>query len=188
MFRLFRPSRLAHLLLAAFVLLGASPAAAAVEIAFYSRELGTRFPHAFVTLKGTPDRGGAPVDTNWGFSATGISPAILMGAVKGAVYSESAGYISGSNRHFRFSMSDAEYDAVLATVQKWRSLKQPSYNLNGQNCVHFVADVAASLGMKAETTGKLMKKPTSYLASVTTANRSWLLARGAVIESNSAAK
>ena len=188
MFRFLKPSRLAHLLLAALVLLGASPAAAAVEIAFYSRELGTRFPHAFVTLKGTPDRGGAPVDTNWGFSATAISPAILMGAVKGAVYSESAGYISGSNRHFRLTLSDAEYDAVVATVQKWRDLKQPSYNLNGQNCVHFVADVAATLGMAADKTGKLMKKPTSYLASLTAANRPWLDARGAVIESKGSGK
>jgi hypothetical protein len=188
MFRLLRPSRLAHLLLTALVLLGASPAAAAVEIAFYSRELGTRFPHAFVTLKGTLDRGGAPIDTNWGFSATSISPAILMGAVKGAVYSETPGYIADSNRHFRMSISDAEYDKVMATVQKWRDLKQPSYHLNKQNCVFFVADVAASLGMAADTSGKLMKKPTSYLASVTAANRPWLLARGAVIEGKSSSK
>lgn len=188
MFRLWRPSRLAHLLLAALVLLGASPASAAVEIAFYSRELGTRFPHAFVTLKGTLDRDNTPVDTNWGFSATAISPAILMGAVKGAVYSESAGYISGSNRHFRFVISDAEYDAVMTTVEKWRNLKQPSYHLNKQNCVFFVADVAATLGMVADTSGKLMKKPTSYLVSVTAANRSWLEERGAVIENKASAK
>jgi hypothetical protein len=183
MYRLFRASRLFPLLVAAFAALGAAPAAAAVEIAFYSRELGSRFPHNFITLSGTLDRSGERIDANYGFSATSVSPAILMGAVKGDVFSEKPDYIAKSNRHFRFTITDAEYDRVMATVTKWRTLRQPSYHLNKQNCVFFVADVAASLGMTAETPTRLMKKPTGYLEFLTNANRPWLGQRKAVLGS-----
>jgi hypothetical protein len=68
---------------------------------------------------------------------------------------------------------------VKATIEKWRQLKQPSYNLNRQNCVFFVGDVAASLGMKADTPKELMKKPRSYSEYIVSTNREWLAARGA---------
>lgn len=181
--RLFTIFRLA---VAAALLFG-RPAVveAAVEIAFYSHEFGSNFPHAFITLSGRDDRTGAIIDANYGFSATDITPAILLGSVKGAVFSRDpkreASYIAASDRHFSFTLTDAEFSAVMAAVGKWRALKQPSYNLNRQNCVHFVADMAAVLGMRADTPKALMKKPRSYVESLTRANRAWLKARGAIV-------
>jgi hypothetical protein len=151
---------------------------AAVEITFLSKELGSSFPHAYVAVKGTPDRGGASVDANYGFTATHVSPAILMGSVNGEIISVDAPYMSRSDKHFTIRLSDAEYDRVMSEVERWRTLKQPSYNLNRQNCVFFVAKVAAVLGMTAETPAALMKKPRSYLEMLTRANQAWLDTRG----------
>ena len=177
--------RLRALLVAAFLLLAPLEARAAVEISFYSHEFGSNFPHAFITLQGTDDRTGEKIDANYGFTATHISPSILMGSVRGEVFSrdpaKEAKYIAASDRHFSFTLSDSEYDAVVARVAKWQALKQPSYNLNRQNCVHFVADVAASMGMKAEQPRALMKKPRSYTEFLTRSNREWLRMRGATI-------
>ena len=65
------------------------PAFAAVEIGFYSRELGgNNFPHAFIQLRGTVDATGEAVDTSYGFTARAISPAILWGSVSGEVLVE----------------------------------------------------------------------------------------------------
>ena len=165
--------------------LAATQTSAAVQISFYSHEFGSNFPHAFITLEGQDDRTGTRIDANYGFTATHISPAILLGSVRGEVFSrepeKERAYIASSDRHFSFTLSEAEYDALLARIQKWRDLKQPSYNLNRQNCVHFVADIAASLGMTADTPKALMKKPRSYTEHLTRTNRQWLLARGATI-------
>jgi hypothetical protein len=169
-------------LVACLLAVVAGPAFAAVEIRFYSKELGTSFPHAFVELEGTDERTGKRYDDNYGFTAKAISPAILMGSVTGEVMSVDRGYIKSSHKHFSFTLSPAELDRVLATIDKWRQLKQPSYNLNRQNCVFFVADVAASLGMRADTPKALMKKPTSYSESLVTANRDWLAARKAKLD------
>ena len=159
----------------------AVPATAAVQITFLSKEFGSTFPHAYVALEGALDRTGERINVNYGFTATHVSPAVLMGSVAGEVMSVDAEYMSKSDRHFTLTLSDAEYDRVMATVERWRALKQPSYNLNRQNCVFFVGHVAAALGMKAETPAALMKKPRSYLEMVTRANRNWLDARGATL-------
>ena len=171
--------RLAPILLGILLLLGAAPASAAVEITFLSKEFGASFPHAYVALEGTLDRSGEKISANYGFTATHVSPAILMGSVRGEIMSVDADYMSKSDRHFSITLSDAEYDRVMQTVERWRTLKQPSYNLNRQNCVYFVAHVAAALGMKAETPPALMKKPRSYLEMLTRANQTWLAAHDA---------
>ena len=169
------------------LLLMAGRASAAVEISFYSHEFGDNFPHAFVTLEGSDDRTGEKIKTDYGFTATQITPAILLGSVKGEVMSLDpkldAKYLATSDRHFTVTLTDSEYDAVKATVERWRGLKQPSYNLNRQNCVYFVAHIAASIGMKAETPRQLMKKPRSFTISLARANRDWLLKRGATLHS-----
>lgn len=170
----------ATLVAIAFALTPAS-AAAAVAISFYSHEWDNKFPHAFIVLAGTDDRTGVAVNDSYGFTALNVSPAILMGSVKGEVIASEPRYIAASDEHFRFTLTDPEYDSVLATVAKWRALKQPSYNLNRRNCVFFVADVAATLGMAADTPPALMKKPRSYLESLVAANQAWLEARGAVV-------
>jgi hypothetical protein len=167
--------RLAAGLAAAFLLLAAAPAAAAVTITFYSHELGSSFPHAFVTMSGAPDRGGEPLNVDYGFTAKAVTPAILWGKVSGEVVSNhGASYIKASDRHFSLVLTDSEYDQAMATIAKWRGSPQPSYDLGSHNCVHFVADLARSIGLTADTPQKLMKKPRSYLEHLTAMNRPWL--------------
>lgn len=173
-------ARLAARLAGLFLLLVAVPAAAAVQITFYSKELGASFPHAFITMAGTLDRTGQRIDVDYGFTARTVSPAILWGRVAGEVINDhGANYIKASDKHFSLALTDAEYDNVMATVARWKALPQPSYDLDTRNCIHFVADVAAGLGMRAETPKKLMKKPRSYLEKLTEDNRAWLTAKGA---------
>lgn len=177
-----RLPRLFACLAAALLALTAAPAAAAVQITFYSKQLSSSFPHAFVIMRGTLDRNGARIDEDYGFTAKSVSPAILMGSVKGEVVSDhNAGYVRQSDSHFTVTISDSEYDRVMATVERWRTRKQPSYDLGSRNCIHFVAEIAASIGMRAETPKKLMKKPRSYLDFLTEANRPWLQTRNAVL-------
>lgn len=174
-------ARISLLLAALLVLLASTPAAAAVRVSFYSKEWGTSFPHAFIRLEGTVDATGEAVDTNFGFTAKTVSPAILLGSVAGEIVSSKPGYVAKSDRHFSFMLNDAEYAAVLGAVQKWRDLKQPSYSLNRRNCVFFITDVAAVLGMKADTPKELMKKPRSYIQFLARANREWLEKRAATL-------
>ena len=156
-----------------------SLASAAVEISFYSKEWRDTFPHAFIVLRGTDERTGERIDASYGFTATRVSPAILFGSVQGEVRPAKPEYIAGSDEHFRFVLTDAEFDSVLATIERWKTLSQPSYNLNRQNCVFFVADIASALAMKADRPKELMKKPRSFLELLTGANRDWLSARRA---------
>ena len=177
--RLTMSKALGRLLLILLACLQAAPAAAAVDLIFYSKEFGGGFPHAFVALEGVDDRSGEKIHANYGFTATHISPAILLGSVKGEVMSAEADYVARSDAHFAVTLSDAELDAVTATIERWRTAAQPSYNLDKRNCVFFVADIAETLGMKADRPKALMRRPRSYIESVTAANRDWLTARGA---------
>jgi hypothetical protein len=175
-----RFSRLLILFLAIFASAPA-PALAAVELSFYSKDFGSSFPHAYIALKGAPDGGGDAIDDNFGFTAAHISPAILAGSVKGEIIAVPAPYMASSDRHVSFDLSDDEYRIVQAAIQRWRDLKQPSYNLNQRNCVHFVADIAASIGMVAGMPRRFVKKPRSYLDYLVETNRNWLERRGATI-------
>jgi hypothetical protein len=171
------------LLFAAFIIaFTAAPASAAVEMTFYTKEFGASFPHTFVILEGTLDRSGERIAEDYGFSAKTISPAILWGRVSGKVISDhEKSYVEGSDRHFTVRLTDEEYDRVMATVERWRAAKQPSYDLDKANCVHFVGELAAAIGMEAAPRKGLMRKPRSFVEAVTAANRDWLLAKGAVI-------
>ncbi len=167
------------LLFAALLAIVAAPASAAVSITFYSKELGASFPHAFVIVEGSLDRGGSRIEEDYGFTAKTISPAILWGKVAGEVITDhTISYVKGSDRHFTIVLSDSEYDRVMATVERWRTAKQPSYDLDRHNCVHFVAELAAAIGMTPDTK-KLMKKPRSFLEALTAQNRAWLQSRNA---------
>src|SRR4051794_14538014 len=70
-------SLIARVLIALALICGLPQGAhAAVEIAFYSRELGgNNFPHAFVALHGIVDSTGEQVDTSYGFTARAVTPA-----------------------------------------------------------------------------------------------------------------
>ncbi|MBV9883047.1 MAG: hypothetical protein JO276_08570 [Sphingomonadaceae bacterium] len=157
----------------AVLLLGALPsnAAAAVEIAFYSRELGgNNFPHAFVALHGTLDSTGETVDTSYGFTAHSVTPAILFGSVSGEVVVEGPRQVARSTRQFEVTLTDDQYRAVMALVDEWRNRPQPSYNLNHRNCVHFVAALARTIGLHVEEVPGLMKRPRSFLLHVVELN------------------
>jgi hypothetical protein len=167
----------AALALAVLALLAPAAAPAAVEITFYSREFGSQFPHGFVTLQGSLDRGGERIDTNYGFTATAVSPAILFGSVRGKVEAVGAGYIRDSEAHLALTLTDAEYDRVMETVTRWREARQPSYSLARRNCVHFVADIAAALGMEATVPRNLTRRPTGWTESLIRSNRGWIAAR-----------
>jgi hypothetical protein len=174
--------RLAWLLAALIFASTAAPSWAAVAMTFYTKELGASFPHTFVTLEGTLDRSGERIAEDYGFSAKTISPAILWGKVGGKVISDhEASYVKSSDAHFTVTLSDEEYDRVMATVERWRTARQPSYDLDKANCIHFVGELAAAIGMEAAPRKGLMRKPRSFVESVTAANRAWLLARGAAI-------
>ena len=167
------------LIVAGLCLLSSGTAFASVELAFYSKELGVTFPHAFVTLKGTLDETGQPVDEAFGFTAKSVTPAILMGSVSGEIIAEQQPYIEKSDRQFSVPLSDDQYRAVRAVVEEWRNRKQPSYNLNRRNCIHFVAAIAEAVGLKVEYPKALMKRPRSFLEAVREANAAEIAARAA---------
>ena len=149
----------------------AGRALAAVEIAFYSRELGgNNFPHAFVTLEGTVDATGEQVDTSYGFTAKAITPAILLGSVAGEVVVEGERQVARSDRQFALVLTDEQYRAVMAVVEEWRDRPQPSYHLNRRNCVHFVGELARAAGLRVEYTRRLIRRPRSFLQHVLSLN------------------
>jgi hypothetical protein len=140
-----------------------APANAEVVATFYSRDFGDYFPHAFVQLTGTVDSTGEKVDTNYGFTAVNVSPAILTGSVKGMVETKDAKYVSGSNPHFAIRLSDTEYAKFMAFVDKWKNLPGKSYSLNKRNCVHFAMEAAVLLGLNVNRESKFFKKPKSFI-------------------------
>lgn len=158
----------------------AQPATAAVTVTFYSRDTGAvleHFPHGYFGVKGVMDAGGPAIDTNYGFTAKAVSPAILWGSVGGEIVTMSPAYVAKSDAHISFTLSDAEYERLIAVVEKWKALPAPSYNLKRRNCVFFVADAARTLGLDAYDDPKLMLKPRSFLEGVTARNKDWLAAR-----------
>ncbi len=154
---------------AAFSGLGAA-AQAEVVATFYSQDFGGSFPHSLVKLKGTDDATGAAVDTNYGFTAATISPAILMGSVKGRLDVANQKYIDDSDAHFSVRLSDAQYKSLMTEVRRWASLKQPSYSLSKANCVHFIGAMVQSIGLKINEKTEFWKKPKSFLREVKALN------------------
>lgn len=146
-----------------------APAQAAVTITFWSHELGKDFPHAFVTLRGVPDAGGAPVDVNYGFTASALTPAILLGNVKGRLDIAKPGYMRGSDAQFAVVLSDAQYADILALVHEWGEVNT-TYNLNHRNCVSFTQEAARRIGLVGTDLPQLIKKPRSFLLAVAAAN------------------
>jgi hypothetical protein len=161
--------RFALRLFFALLMILLAPVAAQVVATFYSHELGEHFPHAFFTLKGTTTDGTA-VDSNFGFTAKTITPAMLLGSVPGRLDIAKPHYIAQSDAQFSVVLSDDQYGAVLAVVEAWRTRKSPSYNINKANCVHFVGEVARAAGLTVTFPKQLMKKPRSYLLELVRLN------------------
>ena len=177
----YRERRMAGLLIRALAGLAAwlwaAAAPAAVEIRFHSKDFGATFPHAFIVLHGTLDATGEAVDANYGFTLKHlVGPSALFGPVEGVVESAGPGYIAGSNFHFALVLSDDDYRNVMALVERWRNLPQPSYRLTRRNCVTFVAEIAALLGLTADPNG-FMRRPRAFLDRVREINSGALAAR-----------
>jgi len=166
-------------LLAALLMLAAQTAGAAVTVTFWSHELGNSFPHAFFTLRGTPDAGGPPVDANYGFTAKAVTPAILMGTVGGRLDIAKPGYIAGSDAQFAVVLTDAQYAQLRALAAAWDDKTGDGrYNLNNRNCVHFIKEAARIAGLVDLDRPKLMKRPRSYLRAILAANAGRVVAIG----------
>ena len=58
--------------------------------------------------------------------------------------------IARSDRQFALTLTDEQYAAVMAVVERWRTRRQPSYNLSRRNCVHFVAEIAEASGLRVD--------------------------------------
>jgi hypothetical protein len=170
----YRPAmtRLFRFIAAALLMIGLPlPAQAAVTITFWSHEFGNSFPHAFFTLRGTPDAGGAPVDANYGFTAKTISPALLWGTVPGRLDIAKPAYMASSDAQFSVVLTDAQYADVVALVRAWDDKTgDGQYNLNRRNCVHFVQEAARRSGLVGLDQPGLMKKPRSFLLAVAATN------------------
>jgi hypothetical protein len=160
---MFRPLAL---LLALLLTLLPITARAEVLATFYSHDFGDHFPHAFVKLTGTVEATGEVIDTNYGFTAKNLTPAILWGSVLGMIETKDAKYIEDSNAHFTIVLDDEKYAALIAHVEAWRNRPQKSYNLNKSNCVHFVMEAAELLGLKVNRKSKFFKKPKSFVLEV----------------------
>lgn len=159
-----------RLILLLFLASWSAAASAQVEISFYSKDMASSFPHAYVRLTGTDDSTGQPIDVNYGFTPVSLGPGILFGSVRGMIESASQEYIARSDRHFSLKLTDDQYRQVIAIVDKWRDAPQPSYRLSGRNCIDFVAEIATTLGLQAPVIPKLMKKPRSYLDEIARLN------------------
>lgn len=164
-------TRLLATIAALLLSLAALPAHAAVTITFWSHEFGNHFPHAFFTLRGTPDAGGKAVDLNYGFTPKAISPAILFGPVAGRLDIAKRSYMEGSDAQFSLVLTDAQYADILRLVDEWDEKKgDGTYRMNTRNCVHFTKEAARRAGLSKLDFPDLMKKPRSFLKAVALAN------------------
>lgn len=155
-----------------FLLVAPQSAWAEVVVTFYSHELGSSFPHAFFTVKGKIDATGQEIDDSHGFTAANVTPALLWGSVKGKMEKPKPKYIASSDARFSITINDAQYETLNAFIAKWAAEPQKNYNLNKRNCIHFVMEAAATLGLNVNRESKFFKKPRSFLEEVKSLNPS----------------
>jgi hypothetical protein len=154
-------------------LLAAPAAFAQVLLSFHSFNgswVGGRFPHGFIVLEGTLEATGEKVSENYGYTAETAGPAVLGGPVRHAILIEKAKYITTTNRHFTVPISDATYRQVVAEVAAWRDAPGKAYDLDTNNCIHFIGRMAQLAGLKVDYPKKLLRRPKAWLNHVTTLN------------------
>ncbi|MEL1250658.1 hypothetical protein [Aurantiacibacter gilvus] len=166
-------TRLVTALLLALASLGvATSAQAAVQVHFHSFNgsvLWGRYPHTFVVFDGTL-ADGTRVNQNYGFSARNSAEAITSGDAAHMILTETQRTIGESNRHFSVTVSDRQYRRLLAEVIAWRDYPGPYYNLDSNNCIHFVARIAELVGLQAEVPEDFIRRPKAWLNYVTRNN------------------
>jgi len=166
--------RFLSLLVASLALFAlASPVAAKVRVSFQSFNGSVffgRYPHTFVVFEGTLDGTGEKVNENFGFTAKTVSPAVLTGPVKQTIYVEKPKWITKTNRHFTLTVDDATYRRMRAEVEAWRNAPGDFYDLDKNNCIHFVGKIAQIGGLKVDYPKELLRKPRAWLNHVSALN------------------
>ncbi len=162
-----------HVLAALACLALAVPASAQVSVSFHSFNgsvLFGRFPHTFVVFSGTLDETGEEVDENFGFSARRTSAAITGGPAEHIVMTEEERQIRRTNRHFTIAITDEKYREMRAEVERWRDHPGKFYDLDENNCIHFVARMAEMVGLTSDVPEDYLRKPKAWLNYVTRQN------------------
>lgn len=150
----------------------ASAAQAEVLVSFWSHDQDRNYPHAFLTMQGTIDATGRRVDDSIGFTARSVTPTILIASVDGRMERVSRSYRARptSRAHFTLRLDDAGFARLQGFIARWRSQAQPSYNLNNRNCVHFVMEAAALLGLQVNRRSSHFLAPRLFLDEVARLN------------------
>ncbi len=150
----------------------AAPLHAEVLVRFWSHEQDQNYPHAFLTMQGRIDATGRQINDSIGFSARRISPRIFFGSVDGELERLSRGYLARPTNHLHFALrlNDAQYARLEAFIAGWRRAGQPSYNLSTRNCVHFVMEAAAVLGLNVNRDSRYLRQPDAFLDEVVALN------------------
>lgn len=164
--------RLIRILFAVFALAFAQAAQAQVELSFHSFNgsvLVGRYPHTFIVMEGSLDDG-TPINENYGFSAKTVSPAVLSGPVYAEVMVEKQKYIKTTNRHFSVPISDATYWKIRKEVDRWANAPGKFYDLETNNCIHFVGAIAKIVGLSVEFPQKMLRRPKKWLNHITGMN------------------
>ena len=149
------------------------PASAKVEVEFHSFNGSVffgRYPHTFVVFRGTLDDSGKKVYENFGFTAKHVSPAVLSEPVEGEIYVEQEKWIAKTNRHFTVTVDDATYRKMRAEVDFWGNHPGKFYDLDRNNCIHFVGKIAEMAGLKVDYPKALLRKPRAWLNHIAALN------------------
>ncbi len=156
--------RLSRLFLFAILaLLLAAPARAQLTAHFYSRDFGTHFPHAAIRIEGAMAATGQRIDVNYGFTARQVTRELLTQDVPGYVQTLDAAGLATMERRFSVAVDAAAYRRLMARVAAWQRLRQPGYRLMRRNCVHFVMDMGAALGLNVNRRSEYFTKPRQFL-------------------------
>ena len=156
-----------------------APASAEVVVTFWSHDRDQNYQHAFLVMRGRIDATGEAVDTNIGFTARRLTPGLLWGSVQGQMERLSDGYVARatSRPHFSVRLDDAGYARLQAFIARWAADRQPNYNLNRRNCIHFIMDAAATLGLSVNRRTGHLRDPKSFLEEVMRLNPGLEIAR-----------
>ena len=150
----------------------ASPALAEVTVHFQSFNgsvLWGRYPHTFVIFEGELEDG-TKVNENYGFSAVSSAEAITSEPARHMILTETPETIAETNRHFSVEVSDAQYRRLRAEVIAWRDYPGRFYDLDENNCIHFVARMAELVGLRADVPSEYLRRPKAWLNYVTRQN------------------
>jgi len=168
-----KPARAAIAFVLAALFVSAGPAQAEVRVSFHSVNgsvLFGRYPHTFVVFEGVLEDTGTMVAENFGFSARRTSAAIMSEPAEHMFLVETPRMIRKSNRHFTIAVSDNQYRRLRAEIDEWRDHPGKLYDLDENNCIHFVARMAQMVGLQADVPERFLRRPKAWLNYVTDRN------------------